>query len=323
MSNAATQDSLDVMAPVYTTPAPTPAVDPDVIVQYGTPEPKKKPAASQQVINITSQEQFDALPDYQKEIIRAEASGATISQKSQEQLTVDAINRNLEPESVAGTITLEKDPVTGEEIRIFNSSDGSAYPMAPPAPTKYDTFIRDDGTVMNRDPYTGRAFPAWDGDTGQSVRARVGGQNQRNDPGSMAMAATLNAELMQANSKIASLTARIAGGDTKDGWFGSPLTQLLAAEVARKQVLEEQLAQNGQSSSIEQAPMPSDMPSDMPASPQQISAPSSVQENMTPRDPQLADSPAYTSAADVRAAFLAGKIPREEAVRILQTQFNY
>lgn len=357
-------ENFDLMPDGYTTDEQLAAYDPATMAtplmdesSLMAPPYMDQTAAptSQQVINITSQEQFDALPEFQKEIIRAQAAGVSIPAKYQEQLAVESIKQNLQPPSKAGTIEVVKDPVTGEDIRVFNSSDGSAYPMATPAPTKFERVVAEDGAVMMVDPYSGKSFPAWDNESGQPVRARVGGQPLDED--ARRQRERLQRQLNTANATLLDYEQRVARGDKS--WFGRGEGYEKDLDAARAAVAEltRQMSQLGAAPAAVSMPsdMPSDMPastpaatpaptpestpppdprpmppqrpagmpSDMPASPQQISAASSVQGNMTPRDPQLADSPAYTSAVDVQAAYRSGQLTRDEALKILQTQFNY
>lgn len=291
--------------------------------------------ASQQVINITSQEQFDALPEFQKGIIRAQASGATISAKSQEQLAVDAIKQNLKPESKAGTIEVVKDPVTGEEIRIFNSSDGSAYPMPTPEPVKMEKIInKDTGQVFWGNSYDGTVIPARDKETGDFIYAGTSNQSGNDDVRLRRM--MLQNKLDQANKSVLDYEQRVARGDTP--WHsGLPLVGSgatyendLRAALAARDELTRQMGQLGAASApATQDTMPTeDMPPPEPAQTPQPTPQPTPQQTPQPPDPRpmpenTPRSASYSSPAEVQAAYKSGEISRTEALKILQTEYNY
>lgn len=112
---------------------------------------------------ITSQAQFDALPEAQKAVIRATvASGGKLRSSDALRVYQDTLKQSR-----------------ASQVQTVRTSDGRTIDMLngqiiPPAkqeePVKMERWNADDGTVMLTDPTTGRTFPAWNEQTGEPMR---------------------------------------------------------------------------------------------------------------------------------------------------------
>lgn len=119
-------------------------------------------------INIKSQEQFNALSDAQKAVIRAAASTGNINGgvqiKSSDALRIyqDAVKQARQTQ-VQTVMTSD-----GRKVDIVN---GQIIPAAKQEePVKMERWQAEDGTMMLTNTTTGRSFPAWDEKTGDSMR---------------------------------------------------------------------------------------------------------------------------------------------------------
>lgn len=122
-------------------------------------------------INIKSQEQFNALSDAQKAVIRAAASTGNINGgvqiKSSDALRIyqDAVKQARQTQ-VQTVMTSD-----GRKVDIVN---GQIIPAAKQQePVKMERWQAEDGTMMLTDTTTGRSFPAWDEKTGDSMRGQA------------------------------------------------------------------------------------------------------------------------------------------------------
>lgn len=114
-------------------------------------------------IRITSQEQFNALSEPQKAVVRAAvATGGKLRANDALRVYQDTLKQSR-----------------ASQVQTVKTSDGRTVDMLngqiiPPTkqeePVKMERWNADDGTVMLTDPTTGRTFPAWNEQTGEPMR---------------------------------------------------------------------------------------------------------------------------------------------------------
>lgn len=114
-------------------------------------------------IRITSQAQFDALPEAQKAVVRATvASGGRLRSSDALRVYQDALKQ---------TRASQVQTVQTSDGRTVDMLNGQILPPPKQAePVKMERWNADDGTVMLTDPTTGRTFPAWNEQTGEPMR---------------------------------------------------------------------------------------------------------------------------------------------------------
>ena len=121
-------------------------------------------------INITSQEQFNALSDAQKAVIRAAASTGNINSgvqiKSSDALRIYQDSVKQARQTQGQTISFQD----GTKVNMVNGQ--VVAPTKPPDPVKMEIKQAEDGTYVMIDQHTGRSFPAWNESSGEPVRGQ-------------------------------------------------------------------------------------------------------------------------------------------------------
>ena len=163
----------------------------------------------------------------------------------------------------------------------------------------------DDGTVKLTDPYTGKTFSAWDGQTGEPMRTAPKlseGQKMKATP--IQNRIDMNkgqAALLQGFTPDAKVKWNAEKMEYETPWMGGSTVQDEMNRLAKDTELQESKLNNilnpSGNAPAKSSPAPKATPSPTPA--------------------------AYGSPDDVRAAVRAGKIDRAAAAQILRSQFQF
>lgn len=250
-------------------------------------------------IRITSQEQFNALSEPQKAVVRAAvATGGKLRANDALRVYQDTLKQ-----------------ARASQMQTVKTSDGRTIDMLngqiiPPAkqeePVKLEREQAEDGTIMMIDPLTGRSFPAWNEQTGEPIRtAPKLSESQK-------LNATRVQQLIDTNKSQAALLQSFAP-DAKVNWnsekmeyetpwlMGGSTVQDEMNRLIKDTELQESKLNNilnpSGNAPAKSSPAPKETPSPTPT--------------------------AYGSPDDVRAAVRAGKIDRAAAAQILRSQFQF
>jgi len=249
-------------------------------------------------IRITSQEQFNALSEPQKAVVRAAvATGGKLRANDALRVYQDTLKQSR-----------------ASQVQTVKTSDGRTIDMLngqiiPPAkqeePVKMERWNADDGTVMLTDPTTGRTFPAWNEQTGEPMRTAPKlseGQKMKATP--IQNRIDMNkgqAALLQGFTPDAKVKWNAEKMEYETPWMGGSTVQDEMNRLAKDTELQESKLINilnpSGNAPAKSSPAPKATPSPTPA--------------------------AYGSPDDVRAAVRAGKIDRAAAAQILRSQFQF
>lgn len=251
-------------------------------------------------IRITSQEQFNALSEPQKAVVRAAvATGGRLRANDALRVYQDTLKQSR-----------------ASQVQTVKTSDGRTvdfafgqriYPEKQPEPVKMVQWNADDGTVKLTDPYTGKTFSAWDEQTGEPMRTTPKlSESQK-------MKATPIQDRIEINKGRAAFLQGFAPDakvkwnaekmeyETPWPWMGGSTVQDEMNRLAKDTELQESKLNNilnpSGNAPAKSSPAPKATPSPTPT--------------------------AYGSPDDVRAAVRAGKLDRAAAVGILRSQFQF
>ena len=249
-------------------------------------------------IRITSQEQFNALSEPQKAVVRAAvATGGKLRANDALRVYQDTLKQSRATQGQ--TVNFED----GTKVNMVNGMIVSSTKQ--PEPVKMEFWNADDGTVKLTDPYTGKTFSAWDGQTGEPMRTAPKlseGQKMKATP--IQNRIDMNkgqAALLQGFTPDAKVKWNAEKMEYETPWMGGSTVQDEMNRLAKDTELQESKLINilnpSGNAPAKSSPAPKATPSPTPA--------------------------AYGSPDDVRAAVRAGKIDRAAAAQILRSQFQF
>ena len=250
-------------------------------------------------IRITSQEQFNALSEPQKAVVRAAvATGGKLRANDALRVYQDTLKQARATQ--VQTVTLSD----GRKVDMINGT----YPPAAkqPEPVKMIHYFADDGTVMLTDLTSGRTFPAWNEQTGEPVRtAPKLSEGQK-------LSATRVQQAIETNKSQAALLQSFAP-DAKVNW-NSEKMEYETPWLMGGSTVQDEMNRLIKDTELQESKL------------NNILNPSGNAPAKSSPAPKATPSPtptAYGSPDDVRAAVRAGKIDRAAAAQILRSQFQF
>jgi hypothetical protein len=225
--------------------------------------------------DIRTQEEWDALPPWAKQIHRAMAQGVNLTDADVNRFVVNALQEERRMQQEPQVIEVEE-PGTGRKVPYIQTPAGNLQPFRQDPAARTERFVAEDGFVMLLDKETGQARAVTD-EAGNRIRAQERPQGMAAAMmGQMGDPAALNAQAQMARKlvEMQTIQARIVkdGPDARAGLFRGTLQDQhdkLMAEIAQLEVQAggamPQMPQDGGG-----MPMPMPTPEAMPAAtPQQ------------------------------------------------------
>lgn len=241
------------------------------------------------VIEIKSQEEWNALPPAQKEYLRAmQAAGGEV-RTSDALRAYQAASRAQQARQVVPVELPDgrKAALVGNNLVLPKVAD----------PVKLERVVNDEGIVTMVDPTTGKSFPAWDEATGAPVRAQKKlTESQRLEQAraqKMLDAAALRVQGLQGFEDGDRVTWDENSGAFVKSWFGSPAGKLRDQEMVKLKRYETEVGRQTDRTDLANRNDRTDLPSD-----------------------------GFSTVEDVAAAFQAGKLDRAAAKKILVERFH-
>lgn len=174
---------------------------------------------------VTSQEQWDALPAWAKDLHRLQQSGIPLTQADVFKVAHEGIktDRRL---AVEGSIVELEDPVTGNRVPVLRQPSGGMSLMPKESFTHLERIVDENGFIRMVDKRDGTSRVITDAETGQPVRGQ-----QRATAMDAVNAMSQQQDMMRIAGELGALRQRVAkDGPDKRVRFGGPT---LGEEVAR------------------------------------------------------------------------------------------
>jgi hypothetical protein len=126
--------------------------------------------------NIQTQEEWDALPPWAKQIHRAMAQGVNLTDADVNRFVVNALQEERRMQQEPQVIEVEE-PGTGRKVPYIQTPAGNLQPFRQDPAARTERFVAEDGTVMLLDKETGQARAVTD-EAGNRIRAQERPQSQ-------------------------------------------------------------------------------------------------------------------------------------------------
>jgi hypothetical protein len=215
---------------------------------------------------IESQEQWDALPPWAKQLHHASAQGVQFTDADVNRFVLGALQEERRAQQKPEVVEIEE-PGTGRKIPYIQTPAGNLQPLRQEPAARTERFTADDGRVMLLDKETGLARVVTD-EAGNPIRAQERAQGmaaammeQMGNPQAIQAQATLAKKMVE----FQAIQQRMQkdGPDARAGLFRGTLqdqAERLLAEIAQLEVL----AGGSAPAAPAGQPMPQGSPEPMP-----------------------------------------------------------